>query len=313
MKKCAFIYNPESGKTNSKKDIDKILELLELNGYTTLLCPTEYKGHAIKIVEELEDVDLLISCGGDGTLNEVVTGNVHRKNKLLLGHLPTGTTNDVGAMFGYTKNLITNLQLLLKGVAKNIDVCLINNQPFVYVACIGNYVDIAYNTPRSLKKKFGRLGYIINAINELKRNIKKYKLTYEVDGKVYSGEYPFIFVSNTSRIGGFNNIYDDVKLDDNMFEVVLIDVFSKPQLAMTMTSVLTSDINKVKGVTYFKTNNFSIIFDEIPNESWCIDGEEMKHSSKSFKFTISKEMNMLVPRKNIVKLFKNIEEVDELK
>ena len=63
MKKCAFIYNPESGKTNSKKDIDKIVELLEINGYDTLLCPTEYKGHAIKIVEELEDVDLLISCG----------------------------------------------------------------------------------------------------------------------------------------------------------------------------------------------------------------------------------------------------------
>lgn len=313
MKKCAFIYNPESGKTNSKKDIDKIVELLEINGYNTLLCPTEYKGHAIKIVEELEDVDLLISCGGDGTLNEVVTGNLHRKKKLLLGHLPTGTTNDVGAMYGYTKNLVTNLQLLLKGVVKNIDVCLINDQPFVYVACIGNYVDVAYNTPRDLKKKFGRFGYIINAINEFKSDIKKYKLTCEIDGKVYSGEYSFVFISNTSRIGGFNNIYDDVKLDDDMFEVVLVSVFNKAQLAMTMTSVLTSDINKVKGVTYFKTNKFSISFGDVPTESWCVDGEELKHNDKKFNFTINKKINMLVPHKNIVKLFKNIEEVDQLK
>ncbi len=313
MKKCAFVYNPESGKTNSKKDIDKIIELLEINGYETLLCPTKYKGHAVKIVEELNDIDLLISCGGDGTLNEVVTGNLHRNNKLTLGHLPTGTTNDVGAMYGYTKNLITNLQLLLEGSIKNIDVCLVNGQPFVYVACIGNYVDIAYNTPRDLKKKFGRMGYIINAINELKRDIKKYKLTYEVDGKSYSGEYSFIFISNTSRIGGFNNIYDDVKLDDSMFEVVFIDVFNKAQLAVTMTSVLTSDINKVKGVTYFKTNNLSITFDEMPIESWCIDGEEMKHDNKTFEFNISKDINMMVPKKNIVKLFKNIEEVDQLK
>ncbi len=313
MKKCAFIYNPESGKTSNKKDIKKISDLLEKNGYEMLACPTEYKGHAIKIVEELVDVDLVISCGGDGTLNEVVTGNLNREKKLLLGHLPTGTTNDIGAMYGYTKNIITNLQLLLKGVVKNVDICLINNRPFIYVGCIGNYVDIAYNTPRDLKRKFGRLGYIINAINELKRNIKKYEVTYEIDGKIFSGEYSFIFISNTSGIGGFKNIYDDVKLDDEMFEVAMISVFNKPQLAMTMTAVLTSDINNVKGVTYYRTDNFSITFKEIPSESWCIDGEEMQHNDKTFNFSINKEINMLVPKKNIVKLFKNVEEVDNLK
>jgi len=309
MKKCAFIYNPESGKKNNKKDINSLVNLLNKNDYEVILYPTEYAGHATDIVSKLKKIDLIISCGGDGTLNEVIKGNLKRKNKILMGHLPTGTTNDVGAMYGYTKNILTNLQLLISGTIKNIDTCLINNKPFVYVACIGNYVDVAYNTPRDLKKKYGRFGYFINAINELKTDIKNYEIEYYINGEKKEGIFSYIFVSNTSQIGGFKNIYDDVKLDDNKFEVILVNKMKKSQLAITLTSVLTNNIKKVQGIEYYKTDNFKVVFKHTPSESWCLDGEELKHKNKTFEFTINKDINMLLPKKNIIKLFKNLEEV----
>lgn len=304
MKKCVVIYNPESGKQTDKKNIMNLPKLLNEKGYDVLMCPTKGPKDAIGIVEKLDDnIDLTICVGGDGTLNEGITGNLKRKNKLLLAQLPVGTTNDVGTMYGYTKDMKSNVEKLVNGQVKNVDVLMLNKTPFIYVACIGSYVDVSYNTPRDLKKKFGHIAYLFNAVHSFNlEKIKHFNLTYEVDGIKKSGTYSFIFITNTSRMGGFNNIYNDVKLDDNMFEVALCTVKTKADLIRIGSKILTNEIKDIKEIEYYKTNNFKITFDEVP-PSFVIDGEEYKHNEKEFIFTINKEMNMLVPNKNIDKLF----------
>ena len=157
MKKCIIIMNPESGKVKSLSTKNEFYDVLRKHGYDAEIKYTKEPKDATRIVEELEDdVDLVISAGGDGTLNEVVTGNLRREKKLVLANLPMGTTNDVANMYGYTKDYQKNLELLLNGVRKKVDVCYIDNTPFVYVACLGDYIDMAYNTPRNLKKKYGK-------------------------------------------------------------------------------------------------------------------------------------------------------------
>lgn len=308
MKKCAVVYNPESGRPKDKKDIGNLPSILAVNKYETIMCPTSAPKDATKIVKNLsDDTDLVICCGGDGTLNEGVTGNLLRDNKILMAHLPVGTVNDVGTMYGFTKNMMVNAQMLLSGSVKNIDVCLVNKKPFVYVACLGSYVDVSYNTPRNLKKKYGRLAYFFNALNELKDSVKLFDLTYEINGVKKSGTYSFVFVTNTCRMGGFNNIYSDIKLDDDKFEVILISAKTKPELVRIASMILTSKVRNMPGVEYYKTNNFRVTFDKIP-PSWVIDGEEYEHNTKTFEFNINKEISMLLPKKNIVKLFSTLEE-----
>ena len=308
MRKCAIVFNPESGRPKDKKDIVSLPSILTANDFETIMCPTSGPKDATKIVKNLsDDVDLVICCGGDGTLNEGVTGNLMRDNKILMAHLPVGTVNDVGTMYGFTKNMMVNAQMLVNGTIKNIDVCLINDKPFVYVACIGSYVDVSYNTPRELKKKYGRLGYFFNAMNELKGEVKLFDLEYEIDGIKKSGTYSFVFVTNTCRMGGFDNIYSDIKLDDDMFEVILISAKTKPELIKIVSTVFTSKVKNMPGVEYYKTNNFKVKFDKMPT-SWFIDGEEYTHHTKEFEFKINKEIKMLLPKKNIVKLFNEMEE-----
>ena len=142
MKRCVIIYNPNSKKINNFSFINEFTKILYKNDYECELFLTAYAGHAIKIVEEISAADLIISIGGDGTFNEVVTGNLKRKQQLLLAHIPFGTTNDIGAMFGYNGNIIENLKQLLSGSVQNIDLCTINKQPFVYVAGFGKFVNI---------------------------------------------------------------------------------------------------------------------------------------------------------------------------
>ena len=311
MKKCVVIYNPESGRPVDKKHLKELPGILELNGYEAIMSPTKQAKDATRIVSELEDdVDLVICAGGDGTLNEGITGNLMRKNKLVIAQLPVGTMNDVGTMYGYTKDMIVNAQMLLSGTEKNVDVCMINNVPFVYVACLGSYVDVSYNTPRKYKKKYGRLAYIFNAIHEFTGKVKLFDLEYEIDGIKKSGIYSFVFITNTSRMGGISHIYNDVKLDDDMFEVLMITAKTKVELIALATKILAGEVKNMPGLEYYKTNNLVVRFKDVPN-SWVLDGEEYKHDTKEFKFSINKDMYMLVPKKNIVKLFSNLEEYKE--
>ncbi len=155
MKKCVVVYNSHSGhKKYDIKDIEyNFNNILIRYGYTCLYFKSNYSGAVTEIVESLDDdVDLVISVGGDGTFNESMKGNFNRDKRLCLAHLPTGTTNDVGRMYGYKYDLLSNLKLLLEGEVRTVDVCTLNGEPFVYVAGFGKFMNVPYETSRKSKK-----------------------------------------------------------------------------------------------------------------------------------------------------------------
>lgn len=304
MKKCIIIMNPESGKVKSLSSKKEFYDVLRKHGYDAEIRYTTGPKDAIRIVEELEDdVDLVISAGGDGTLNEVVTGDIHRNKKLVLANLPMGTTNDVANMYGYTKDYKKNLELLLNGVRKKVDVCYIDETPFVYVACLGDYIDMAYNTPRDLKKKYGKIAYILYGLRQLRNSIHRYHVKYSVDGVEHEGEYSFFFITNSSRVAGVDDIYYDVKMDDNMFEVALANPKTKPDILRMLVQVTMKDVKEVPGITYYQTSDFEIEFLDKPKTSWCIDGEEYQSSGPKFTFKVDQKVKMLIPKTNAKKLF----------
>lgn len=304
MKKCVIIMNPESGKKKKIKSYEDFYDILRKYGYDTEIIFTKAKGDAKNIIQALDDnVDLVISGGGDGTLNEIVAGNMKREKKLTVAPLPLGSTNDVGNMYGLNSTVLGNLERLLKGKAKKVDVCFINNNPFIYVSCFGDYIDMAYATPRSLKKRYGKIAYILYGIRQLRNKIHRYHIKYKIDGKEQEGTYSFIFVSNSSRIAGQPDIYYDVKLDDNMFEVAFADVKNKKEMLKMLVLVSTIDVKKIPGVTYYRTNNLEIEFLTKLKTSWCLDGEEYKSDSMKFDFRVEQSMKMLVPKGKVNKLF----------
>lgn len=308
MKKCVIIYNPVSGKSIKRKFLDEYKSILLDKGYESEIIYTEYKEHATKIVKNLDDdIDLVISIGGDGTFNEVMRGNFLRKKKLLLSHLPTGTTNDLCRMLGYGRNVIDNLKMTLDGVVKRLDICTINGSPFVYVVAFGKYTNIAYETPRERKKKFGYLAYLTEGVKSFFNKTKLYDITYEIDGNVYRGLFSFVIVSSANRISGINNIYKDVKLDDDKFEVVFCNITRKKDIVKILYFLTKYDVSKVPGLFFYRTNNLKIMFDEIPKKSWCVDGEKLNISSAKYEIKIVNDIKMLVPAKNVGKLFVNDE------
>lgn len=304
MKKCVLICNPNSGKNNKKELASKFKDILLEHDYETEIIFTKYPGHAKKIMSELDKPDLVVSLGGDGTFNEIVTGNLKRKDKLIVSHIPLGTTNDIGAMFGMGKDPCENLRMVLNGVVKQVDICRINENPFVYVAGIGKFINIAYDTPRDMKKRFGYFAYLMNAFKSFNSKTKLFEISYEIDGEVYRGLYSFLLICNASRMGGIQ-VLQDVKMDDGKFEVLLSNISTKKDVIKSLLLFQGNDIKNVPGFYFHKVDNLIIKFKRRPDKNWCIDGEEFDSDSLEYKIDIIKDLRMLVPLKEVDKIFIN--------
>lgn len=305
MKKCVIIYNPNSGKGIDEKTLSKIEKILKQYDYVGTIYKSMYKGHITNIVKNLDYVDLVISIGGDGTFNETMSGNFKRKKRLLLSHIPVGTANDIGTMYGYGKNILKNLKLLLEGTIKNIDICTINDQPFTYSAGFGKIVNVSYSTPRELKKKYGYLAYLAGAFKDLNDKTKLYDLTYEINGKKISGKFSIVLISNANRIGGITNFYRNIKLDDNTFEVLICDATAKLAIAKGLYFLKKSDVTKAEGFYFYKTNKLKLTMNK--NTDWSLDGEKFSFDTNTFEIKIKRNVKILLPKKNIKKLFVDTE------
>ena len=305
MKKCLVVYNPNSGTYNKEVTLPKSEKILNEYDYSVIIEKTKYKGDATSIVANIDKCDLVVSIGGDGTFNEVMTGNFMRKDRIVLCHLPSGTTNDVGAMWGYGKNMLNNLKLALNGKVKRIDICTINDKPFVYSAGFGKFMNIPYETPRELKKRIGHLAYIREGARDFFRKVKLYDITYEVDNEKYRGLFSFALITNANRVAGINNFYKDIKLDDNKFEVLLCNITKLKDIVKTLYFFALYDASKIPGFYFYQTDNIKIKFNSPLKKPLCIDGESFDDMSGSYNIKIDHDVYVLMPSKNVNNLFFN--------
>lgn len=305
MKKCLVVYNPNSGKYNKEVTLPKIEKILNEYDYSVIIEKTKYKGDATSIVANIDKCDLVVSIGGDGTFNEVMTGNFMRKDRIVLCHLPSGTTNDVGAMWGYGKNILNNLKLALNGKVKRIDICTINDKPFVYSAGFGKFMNIPYETPRELKKRIGHLAYIREGARDFFRKVKLYDITYEVDNEKYRGLFSFALITNANRVACINNFYKEIKLDDNKFEVLLCNITKLKDIIKTLYFFALYDASKIPGFYFYQTDNIKIKFNSPLKKPLCIDGESFDDMSGSYNIKIDHDVYVLMPSKNVNNLFVN--------
>ena len=299
MKKAVVIVNLHSGmKKKKKEDLENFTKIFEKYEYDVEIFKTKYSHHATEIMEGLsDDIDLVISMGGDGTFNEVVTGNLNRKKRLVISHIPYGTTNDVGAMFSLGKNKEKSLNAILSGSVRKIDVCSVNNHIFVYVAGFGKFMNVPYETPRELKKRIGYLAYLVEGVKDFFRHkTRLYELTYEVNGEKHTGLYSFALISNANRIAGIKNFYKDVKLDDKKFEVLFCNIQTKKDVVRSLFGLRVADITKIPGFYFYKTDNLKVTFHDKLKKPWCLDGEEYPEKDTVYQIKVVPDIEMLLPK-----------------
>ena len=302
-KKCLIIYNPKSGKAISRKLLDEYKKILHDNNYSVDVLATQYRSHATEYLADALDYDVVFSVGGDGTLNEVVSGNYKRDNKLVICPLPSGTCNDVASMLGYNSSPIANLKNALKGDVHMVDVGTINDKPFIYVVGAGKFLNIPYETKSEEKKKGGYLAYIKAGLNEVLDKVRRYRSEVEIDGVKLDGKYSLIMVSNANHIAGIDGFHKDVSLDDGKLEVLLCKSKNIHDFAGNFIMHLMG--YKCDDIITLKAEEVKVKMLDKPEKKWCIDGEKYCYDGDFFVIKSAGQMPFLTPKVKCKSLFRD--------
>lgn len=221
--KARIIYNPTAGREVFKKELPNVLEKLEVAGYETSTHATTGDGdasHAASLAVD-NDFDLIVTAGGDGTINEVINGIAKKERRPKLGIIPTGTTNDFARALHIPRNVQKATDIIVKNNSMHLDIGKVNDQYFMNIAGGGELTELTYDVPSNLKKMLGQLAYYMKGI-EMLPSIKPIQAKIEYDGNIIEEEIMLFLVSNTNSVGGFEKIAPDAKFNDGYFDLIIL-------------------------------------------------------------------------------------------
>ena len=272
MKKLLFVVNGHSGKGQIKNKLLDIIDIMIKEGYHVQVHTTQEREDATKVVrEQAKYYDLVVCSGGDGTLDEAVTGMMQSEVRTPLGYIPAGSTNDFANSLEIPKDMIQAAKTAVLGVPFSCDVGEFNGDYFIYVAAFGIFTDVSYATSQELKNALGHVAYILEGAKRL-HTIKSYHMRVEYDGNEIEGDFLLGLITNSTSVGGFKNMTGkDVKLDDGLFEVTLIH---KPKNIIELNTIIASLTNlkdETDLIDSFRADSVKFYSEEeIP---WTLDGE----------------------------------------
>jgi len=271
-KKILLIANPMAGMKKIQRMLPKLTRLFEDKGYTVDCHETASKGDGRDaVIRYSQGCNIVVCAGGDGTLNETISGLMALEDGPPLGYIPAGSTNDFAVSLGLPFDAIKAVRNIIEGTPRPLDIGMINDRYFAYVASFGAFSDTSYSTSQTLKNTLGHLAYILESVKELPY-IRPRRVKFEAEGEVYEDEWLFGAISNSTSLGGIVRLSAGiVDFSDGLFEVMLI---KNPRNAIELSKIAISLQTKKYDedvITFFQTSSVSIETDgDMP---WSLDGE----------------------------------------
>lgn len=271
-KRLLFIVNPKAGKAQVKNQLLGIIDTFVKAGYEVTTYVTQSKGDAMRAVRDRrEGYDLIVCSGGDGTLDEVVTGMVKSGKSLPIGYVPAGSTNDFANSLGLSKNMQKAALTVVEGREFACDIGAFNRDVFVYVAAFGMFTDVSYGTGQEIKNLLGHMAYLLEGVKSLAA-IKAYPMRFSYGDTVIEGNFLYGMVTNSESVGGFKGLTGkNVALNDGELEVTLI---RKPTNLIEMNQLVSAMVDRDMSNDFiysFKTSKLQVT--SVEEVAWTLDGE----------------------------------------
>ena len=272
MRKLLLIINPVAGRNQAQTDLFKMVRVFAEHDCEVTVYPTRGPQDCTrKVLADAGRFDLVVCCGGDGTLNEMVSGMMQREDPVPMGYIPLGSTNDFAASLHLPSHVEEAALRCVEGTAFHMDVGSLNDRYFNYIAAFGAFTEASYATPQQIKNALGHLAYILEGIKSLGR-LQPIHVRITADGETFEEDYLFGAVTNTVSLGGVLRLDPSrVLLDDGMYELLLVKNPQNPTEAQAMLSALM--LQNYDGPLVRMLRASDILFESNHEISWTIDGE----------------------------------------
>ena len=272
MKKMLFIMNPCSGTRKANKYLADIMTLFSQAGYIVITHMTAGPGEGMDVVRQwASQVDLVVCCGGDGTLNESINGLLSCGKDIPIGYIPAGSTNDFAASLHLPSEPVKAAEAILEGVPMAYDVGDFGGRRFSYVASFGAFTKSSYSTPQSVKNALGHTAYILSGIQEISQ-LHTTHMRLELDGEVIEDDFLFGAISNSTSVGGILTLDPkQVDLQDGKFELFLVRVPRNLTELSACIQALQSQKYNCSAITFRSASQVTVSSNS--PLTWTLDGE----------------------------------------
>ena len=272
QKKLLMIVNPSAGRSKSRGPLFDAAAILSQAGYLISIHNTVCAGDAAETAaREGEHYDVIVAVGGDGTLNEVVSGVLRLEHPPALGYLAQGSTNDFASSLHISNKPAAAAAAIAQATPRQLDIGQWNGRHFVYVASFGAFTKSSYTAPQAAKNALGHFAYILEGMKDL-NTLRPYRIRLTADGEVLDGEYLFGAVCNSTSIGGLMKLDPErVVLDDGKFELLLVP---NPRTALDLQNLVMALLNQQYDSGGLGLRHVSTLHLETAEDlPWSLDGE----------------------------------------
>ncbi len=254
---------------------------------------TSKKEHAIALTQKAieEKADVVVACGGDGTVNEVARGLV--KTEIPIAVVPVGSGNGIARHFKIPSGISNAIQLIKKKKIAKMDVGVVNGHYFfgnMGCALESHFIRI-YNKNGS----HGIWAYIIAfSIAIICFKYQKIQIEYQKEIKQIS---PFVFLlSNTNQQGYDFSLTPEAMSDDGQIDLFWMEKLNLIKKIKFMINTLIGKRLKSKDYNLVKLSTLKISLLDPGNFCVQIDGEYLPVKSKNLEVeVIPKKLNVIVP------------------
>lgn len=273
-KKALVIVNPTAGKKAVQSNMFNIIDPLCRVGYMPTVITTSASGDATVYAHEMSaDYDIVVCCGGDGTLNETITGMMSSGTIKPIGYIPCGTTNDMAKSLGLPKTIKAAAEMIAEGNRDFHDVGRFGEgMYFSYIASFGAFTKVSYTTPQATKNLLGHFAYVLEGAKELGK-LRSYHVKLTFDDQVIEDDFIYVSITNTTSFAGlFSFPKNTVTLNDGLFELLLIKNPKNPiETSSILLNLSKKDFTSDKNMILAHTSHIKIETEE--PIVWTIDGE----------------------------------------
>lgn len=273
MKKMSFIMNPRAGQRKANRQLADILGIFNRAGYQVQAYMTACQGDAVEAARRsAPGQDLVVCCGGDGTLNEVINGVLQSGADTPIGYIPAGSTNDFAASLHIPNNCLKAAQAIVEGDPFPLDVGKFGDRYFAYVASFGAFTKTSYSTPQNVKNALGHTAYLLEGISELSQ-IRKTHVRLELeDGTAVEDDFLFGAISNSTSVGGILTLSpEQVDMGDGLFELLLVRAPKDIGQLAECIVVLKNQKYNCRMITFASASRITV---HAPQDmGWTLDGE----------------------------------------
>jgi diacylglycerol kinase (ATP) len=288
--KIGFIINPISG-TRTKEDIPElIMNTIDLDKYEPVVRYTQHAKHAKDIALDFvqEGFPIVVSIGGDGTMNEIASSLIHTNSALAI--IPCGSGNGMARHLNIPLNLRDALKLINKHKVAEIDYATANGIPFFCTCGVGFDAQIGHTFAQSEKRGF--FTYFKSVLKEFfAYKPKKYKLKY---GELKLKKRAFLVTfANASQYGNNAYIAPTADIQDGLIDVCILEPFRVYNMFSLAYRLFAKKIHHSNHVTTFKTKEVTI--KRKKKGVFHYDGEPCKMKKKIEIKSVKQGLKVLVP------------------